>query len=506
MASSKSVTCGPCKQDKVNTQADIWCNNCDEGLCSTCSSHHKRTESSRDHSTIDIQTYTMIKTECDAHSQKFNLYCPNHLMPCCNECHSKCTGIKSLGSVVEKTKTEKWQESVEKGIISITNFLDEMVNNKSENIRRGEKQSESIKKSVSQIRNEINKYLDNLEEKLCKEVHTVWGQEKSKLTRLITEIEEKTIKLRKMQDDLKKVTERTSKLQSFLGVHQIEQKVHQCQRYVEEIEDSERASEVSIKIKQNGELGKILKELQVIKSFGEVMVVKTEISLKRQTCVSKEAQIELQEKSKIENMTMNIETRIPINVSKHISDIICLMDERVILVEQRGKAYLLTSDGKLEKQLPISGEAWSVSQINLDNIAVTCDDLEGNTLKSIQVENKSPLFHIVYCKDRVIYSDYDGKTVYCVNESGEQIWQHKHDLSGPHGLCVDTYGNIIVADVGSGSVKVISKDGQDSKVLVRKDDLGYTPWHICFNKHKESYGFICDACGNSITRFSLSYD
>ncbi|XP_071153893.1 uncharacterized protein MAL8P1.12-like [Mytilus edulis] len=566
MASGIPVPCGPCKQGKVNTTADIWCYNCDEGLCSTCSSHHKRIKSSRDHKTIDIQTYTsyippssLIKTECDAHSLQFNVYCPSHLMPCCDECistsHSQCTGITSLASVVEKTKIEKSKESVEKDINSITYFLDKLINNKSGNLKRGEQQYESIKQSVSKIRNEINTHLDHLEEQLFKETDTVWNLEKSKLTSLIHEIEDKQKILKEMKDDLKTVTENTSKLQCFLGLHQFEQQISQCQRYIDNLEDSKRANEVDIKIKQNGELEKILKELQLIKSFGEVMVVNTEISLKRQTSVNREAQIELQEQSNIENMTMNIETIIPINISpinisKTITDMICLLDGRFIVVERVGKVNLLTSDGKFEKQLPISGEAWSVSQINLDNIAVTSAtnieifnmkketvtkdiilnkscfdlsfnnnslavglgkdeiriiDLEGNTLKSIQVESKSYLFHIVYCKDVVIYSDNGDKTVYCVNESGKKIWQHKHDLSGPRGLCVDTYGNIIVADFGSGSVKVISKDGQDSKVLVRKEDLGYKPWCICFNKQKESYGFICDIHGKSITRFNLSY-
>ncbi|VDI41217.1 Hypothetical predicted protein [Mytilus galloprovincialis] len=58
-------------------------------------------------------------------------------------------------------------------------------------------------------------------------------------------------------------------------------------------------------------------------------------------------------------------------------------------------------------------------------------DLEGNTLKSIQVKSESYLDYLVYCNDRVIYSDYDGKAVYCVDQSGKQIWQYKQDLSGP---------------------------------------------------------------------------
>ncbi|VDI68458.1 Hypothetical predicted protein [Mytilus galloprovincialis] len=567
MASSKPVPCGPCREEKVNTKADIWCNNCDEGLCSTCLGHHKRIKSSRNHKTIDIRTYTsykptagIIKTECGAHSQQFNLYCPSHLMPCCDECistsHSKCNGIKSLASVVEKTKIEKFRESVEKDINSITYFLNKLVNSKSENIKRGKKQFETIKQSLSKIRNEINKQLDCLEKKLCKEADTVWRQEKSKLTSLITEIEDKTKQFMEMQDDLKTFTKHTSKLQCFLRLHQFEQQVSQCQRYIDNLEDSKRASEVDIKIKQNGELEKILKELQLINSLGEVMVVNTEISMKRQTSVSREAQIE---QSNIENMTMNIETTIPINIRNQIScitDMICLMDGRFIVVEQMGKINLLKSDGKFEKQLPKSGKAWSVTQISQDNFALTymnsikifnmknetvtkviklkqncfdlsfsnnslalglgmdeirIIDLEGNTLKSIQVESKSSLCHLVYCNDRVfysdcIYSDCRGNAVYCVEESGKQIWQYTQDLSAPQGLCVDTYGNIIVADFGSGSVKVISKDGKDSKELVREEDLGYRLGCICFNKHEESYGFICDANGKSITRFNLSYD
>ncbi|XP_052093236.1 uncharacterized protein LOC127729456 [Mytilus californianus] len=561
MASSKPVHCGPCKQDKVTTQANIWCYNCDEGLCSTCSNKHKRIKPSRDHKTTDIKTYKSLhtgsinKTECDTHSKQYNLYCPSHLMPCCDACittrHSKCTGIKRLASVVEKTKIEKSKESVEKGILSITNFLDEMVNIKSENIRRGEQQYETIKQSMSKIRNEINKHLDNLEKKLCKEADIAWSQEKSKLTSLITEIEDETKKLKEMQNYLKTVTEHTSKLQSFLGIHQIEQKVHQCQRFVEDIEDSERVCDVDIKIKQNGEIEKILKELQSITAFGDVNVIRTEISLKRKTNVSSEAQIELQ--SYIDNMTMNIETKIQMKISKKISDMICLMDGRVIVVEQGAKVNLLTSDGKLEKQLPMPGSAWGVTQINQDTIAITypwetaikifnmkketatkvinlgracfglsCSndslvvgldkneiriiDLEGNTLKSIQVQSKSSLNQLVYCNDRVIYRDNHGKAVYCYDGTGKQIWQYKHDLSGPRGLSTDTYGNIIVVDFAPERLIIISKNGQDSKELVKKGDIDFMPWCICFNKSNESSGFICDSYGNDITRFNLSID
>ncbi|XP_063415639.1 uncharacterized protein LOC134697350 [Mytilus trossulus] len=553
MASSKSIPCGPCQEGKVNTKADIWCYNCDEGLCSTCSGHHKRSKATRDHKTIDVKSYKpsfeTIKTECDKHGQQLKLYCPSHLMPCCDECistnHSKCTGIKSLASVVEKTKIQQSKESVDKDINSILHLLDGMVNNKSTNIKTGEQQCEGIKNSIHKIREKMNKHLDHLEKKLCQETDKLLDREKTTVTDFISEVKEEKRKLQKIQQHLHR-EKHTSKLHSFLGIHQIEQQVHQYQQYVENLENDNRTKAFDFKLKQNDEIETILKKIRSLESLGDVTVVKTETDLNRETSVRRKAQVESRVQSNINNMTMNIETKVEINLEKDISDMICLMDGRVLVVEEFGEVNLLTSDGKLQKQLPIPGAAFSVTQINQNTIAttypretaikifnmenetvtkvITLDktcrglsfsnnslavglsddeiriiDLEGNTLKSIQVESQTNLWDLVYCNDRVIYSDCNGNAVYCYGGSGKQIWQYTQDLSGPAGLCKDTYGNIIVADLGSGRIIVISKDGQKSKVLTDEED----PVCICF-KHNESAGFICDENGTYLTKFNLS--
>ncbi|VDI02627.1 Hypothetical predicted protein [Mytilus galloprovincialis] len=562
MASSKPIQCGPCQEGKVKTKADIWCNNCDEGLCSTCSGHHKRSKLSRHHKTIDIKMHKpsihAIKTVCDKHYQQLNLYCTGHLMPCCDECistsHSKCTGIKSLAGVVEKTKIEKCKESLDTDIRSTLDILNKMVKNKSGNIKREEQQYKSIKETIATFREKINNHLDHLEEKLCHEIDTILNQEKSKMSNLTTEIEEKKGKLNEIKDQLNAVTTKSSKLHSFLEVHQIEQQVHQCQRFVEDLEDDDRAKELEIKLKHNEEIDEILCKLESLESLGEVIVDKIEIAEEnRGTSVRRGAQVESGEQSNINDMTMTIETKIEINIKDKIIDMICLMDGRVIISQIPGKVNLLTPDGKLEKQLTISGVARGVTQINQDTIAITyyhekaikmfnmekdtvtkvikldkigwglsfsnnsfavglnnneirIIDLEGNTLKSIPVQSKSILDVFVHCNDRVIYSDYTYKAVYCVDESGTRIWKYKQDLSFPaglHGLCTDSYGNIFVADSVSNRIIAISKDGKDSKVLISEKDGSKNPWCICF-KHNESSGFICDGRGTYLAKFNVS--
>ncbi|CAG2188911.1 TRIM2_3 [Mytilus edulis] len=206
------------------------------------------------------------------------------------------------------------------------------------------------------------------------------------------------------------------------------------------------------------------------------------------------------------------------------------MDGRILVVEWYGKVYQLTSDGKLDKQLKIPGEASNVTQINQDTIAINYPnspcwglsfsnnslavslftgeiriiDLEGNILRSIVKGCDSTRDFLVYCNDRVIYSDRYGKAVYCINASGQQIWQYTQDLEGPKGLCTDNYGNIIVADYESDRIIVISKDGQNSKVLINKEDGLENPHRICFNRNASSC-FTCHSWGSYLAEFDITY-
>ncbi|CAG2216738.1 unnamed protein product [Mytilus edulis] len=142
--------------------------------------------------------------------------------------------------------------------------------------------------------------------------------------------------------------------------------------------------------------------------------------------------------------------------------------------------------------------------VGLSNDEIRIIDLEGNTLKSIPVESESYLYHLVYCNDRVFYSDYVGNAVYCYDGSGKQIWQYKQDLVTPIGLWTNNFGYIYVVDQGSNRIIVISKDGQQSKVLISKEDGLNYPRCICF-KHNESSGFICHYKCDYLAKFNLSY-
>ncbi|CAG2193984.1 unnamed protein product [Mytilus edulis] len=148
-----------------------------------------------------------------------------------------------------------------------------------------------------------------------------------------------------MKDYLHTVMTHSSKLQSFLGVHQIEQQVHQCQQYVDDLEEDDRTKEFDIKMEQNNEIEKTINKLGLLESI-EVTVVKTHIAINRESDVKSEAQVESRERSNITVMTMKIKTKIKINIGEWIRNMTCLMDGSVIAIKQFGTVHLFTGASK----------------------------------------------------------------------------------------------------------------------------------------------------------------
>ncbi|CAC5403575.1 unnamed protein product [Mytilus coruscus] len=115
------------------------------------------------------------------------------------------------------------------------------------------------------------------------------------------------------------------------------------------MEKNDMSCEVDITLKHSDEIEKILNEF---KSFGEVEVAETDVSL-----------------------------------NKDLGRPSGLGIDTVIVVEQYGDVYLITSDGKLQKQLLIPGGAFSVTQINQDTIDITY--ITEKTIKIFNMENET---------------------------------------------------------------------------------------------------------------------
>jgi hypothetical protein len=70
----------------ISKPSDVWCPDCDEGLCTECLDHHSLAKLCRKHTTIPIAEYRKlpsyvleIKEHCNEHHEKFFSHFANQL-------------------------------------------------------------------------------------------------------------------------------------------------------------------------------------------------------------------------------------------------------------------------------------------------------------------------------------------------------------------------------------------------------------------------------------------
>jgi hypothetical protein len=101
-----------------NNSYEVWCPDCEEGICTECIEHHSLAKPSRNHTTIPIEEYQKlpsyvleIKEHCDEHHERFNLYGKEHERSCCRICnlenHKDCKNVAIMEEIIKNVKTSR---------------------------------------------------------------------------------------------------------------------------------------------------------------------------------------------------------------------------------------------------------------------------------------------------------------------------------------------------------------------------------------------------------------
>ena len=114
--STSPSSCGMCDNRHIYKPSEVWCRDCEEGLCTECIEYHSSWKLSRSHTTIPIAEYQKlpsyllkIKEHYSEHQEKFTLYCKEHECPCCGICivknHSDCKNVAIMEEIIKNVKT-----------------------------------------------------------------------------------------------------------------------------------------------------------------------------------------------------------------------------------------------------------------------------------------------------------------------------------------------------------------------------------------------------------------
>ena len=180
MSNSPSF-CGICAIRHISKSSEVWCPQCEEGLCTECIEHHSLAKPSRNHTTIPIEEYQKlpsyvleIKEHCDEHHEKFNLYCKEHECPCCRICivenHGDCKNVTIMEKIIKNVKTSTMFTEIEHLIKEMIETISKMRRNREINSSSVKDQKRIIENEIQELRRKINNHLDKLQENMLKEL------------------------------------------------------------------------------------------------------------------------------------------------------------------------------------------------------------------------------------------------------------------------------------------------------------------------------------------------
>lgn len=168
--------CDPCLNDGHNVESQGLCVDCEEYLCSTCLSCHRKTKASKHHRIVnkeeviwgEVFASESLSEKCSIHKNEvIKFFCPKHDVQGCHDCivsdHTTCDidYIPAKGNNIPYIK-EKYAEAVDE--------LEKQTKQTKDVIKMVEKKDEELddshvktSESISQFRKEINSRIDTLQ-------------------------------------------------------------------------------------------------------------------------------------------------------------------------------------------------------------------------------------------------------------------------------------------------------------------------------------------------------
>ena len=322
MSASPSF-CGMCDNRHISKPSDVWCRDCEEGLCTECIEYHSSGKLSRGHTTIPIVEYQKlpsyvlkIKEHCSEHQEKFTIYCKEHECPCCGICivknHSDCKNVAIMEEIIKNVKTSSMFNETEHLIKEMIENIDKIRQHSETNSISVKEQKRIIENETQELRTKINTHLDKLQEDLMKELTEAEKQVTTETHELLVSLDEKQKELIEYQTNIVNIKKYASDLQTCIAVKQIEKEVETLDTCLQSTVNSDSLNQTKLSYDIDTGVKNITTSIQ---KFAEVAVEAKPCEMVFVRSKDKQAQMmvaELSPPMSVENIQLNLKQKINI--------------------------------------------------------------------------------------------------------------------------------------------------------------------------------------------------
>ena len=490
MSSSPSF-CGICDIRHISKPSEVWCPECEEGLCTECLDHHSLAKPCRTHTTIPITEYRKLPSyvlditeHCSEHNGKFQLYCKEHGCPCCGICimenHSECLDVTILENIIKDVKTSDIFNEIEQLISEMIETIGKIRQNREINSSAVREQKIIVENEIREVRKTINNHLDKLQEDLIKELNEAENQITDESRELLISLDEKQKELTEYQTNIVNIKKYASDLQQYLAVKQIEKDIetHDAFLRLEVNSDSIKPTQISCKLDTG--LTNIITSIQ---KFGEVVIESRPCELTFVRKKDKQAQMmvaDLSPPMSVDNIQLTLKQKINIKGSRirgcsllpdDIMVLSCYNSNTVSFINTEGVVLFQISENKTgactyDAVYIKDSNSVAVSSGRGDNICITIIDIESqqvittismdtsvlgmavtsttlyyctfddglkmlnlsdNSVSNFINSNMFGVYYLATSGDKLYYTTYNTHTVTCCDLHGTTQWEFKDE-------------------------------------------------------------------------------
>ena len=536
------VICVPCKNDGTEKQAEHYCQNCKEYLCSLCKDYHKKVTVTRNHkilsgsmlpklAKVDKGPNCGVFCSC-SQNREVTMYCEDHEEVLCHSCesvkHRKCKTI----SLEEKSQnyTSTTYTILLENTKSLRNNIDAFKQKRTEDGKELDDVTENCKGEIKKLRKKLNNDLDKLEAETLNELDRYKDEHLQYIQKHVLTLE---TAYQMLDSDVKTLEDgRISGQKTTMFA--LDTKVSKgLKEYKTLLEDTKKDfTRPQLSFIRNLTLADIEKQMGLgfLKRYDKKMMADLDVQSSRQVTVKSHDDTDcgvygcvflpgghiLVLIAASKNRIQLLDDKWTVQEELHISSLpfsAALVSSNEVLVsfpeKQQLRLIKVLPKIKSGRKIQLDKECAAVAVCG-DEIYTTCSseegegevrvlDLHGNLKRRIGLNHDgSYMFKTPYCvavnptSRKIFVSDAESATITCLTMDGDFICQYKDkDLKSPTGMIVDANNDVVVCDMECDNVQIITTEGNRQATLVSASDGLKRPCSIAF---RESDGTLIIGC------------
>ena len=558
---SFAIACDPCEYDHISKKAAAYCHECAEYLCEWCKAAHGKVKLTRSHKLLSgewmppkrlpgVDMAVLDTVQCSCLKNEVSIYCKEHCCLVCVNCKTlhhrwcKTSDIdeESLSFDVDKTKTT----------VDSFNALNEKIKtlqeSREDDLSTLSFGAENCRVKVKHFHGELSLKLETMEANSLSDISAIETQEK---VTIVQQVNICKSAINSLDDDNKKLQlaiERADSRSIFMRSIQLSQAVKSLTTIIEEITKEVYQPHISfecnpaITISEDNDLGTVKYNTSPIplqKGFNEMSITAgNKINVKVQSdtqdaWISGSAFLSSGElilcdrnNNKLKLLDKNMQMKENIVLPSCPRDVAPINQHQVIITLQENKSLqfiqvtpslALGQTVELGMQcsgVSVSRESIYISFVDFGGCKIGIYDLTGNNKRIIGPYNcrdsklfKEPFYIDVSKHEKIFVSDVNVESkksiVYCLKSNDSVLYTVSNpSLKICPGISVDEDENVLLCDMRSHKVFLITRDGKEVREFLTEKDGLYQPYTTSFRR---SDGTLVVTCRehNDILVFTL---